>query len=424
MVKRLFAFVLLCVLWTPFCMSSAADSVSGKSPWSFRFSGFVASQLFYDTRQVVSGREGMMLFYPKPQDLDVNGEDINAVPSLNMLSISTRLAGAFTAPDVLGAKTSAYIEGDFTGSTNEGINMLRLRHAYIDLKWQHSEFLTGQFWHPMVIHEIMPGTRPLNMGAPFHPYARYVQARYSQYFGPVELLGVAAFQLDNKSFGPGGSSTEYLKHSTVPELNLQVRYQNGRLFFGAAYNLLVMRPRLLVTDALGARYKTSANVVSHAFTVFGKYEFPDYSLRLQAVRADNLGELSLLGGYIENPFDEGTKTYTYENFGCTTAWLDFGKSTGKWRPGIFLGYGINNDFGEKLPAAASVYGRGFEIENLWRVQPRISYYPAEKFGLFFEVEYTGVNYGEKQTETDGTFYYRSGSTVGNARFILSAIYTF
>lgn len=424
MMKKLFAFAMLCACLAQTGIAAPADTASGKGTWGYKFSGFVAAQLFYDTRQVVSGREDMMLFYPKPHDLDANGDDINAAPSLNMLSISTRLAAAFTAPDVFNAKTSAYVEGDFTGSTNEGINMFRLRHAYIDLKWSKSELLMGQFWHPMVIHEIMPGTRPLNMGAPFHPYARYVQARYSQHLGNVELLGVAAFQLDNKSFGPDGSSTKYLKNSTLPELNLQVRYKNERLFLGAGYNLLLITPRLSVTDSLGARYKTSTDVVSHSFTVFGKYEFPDFSLRMQAVRADNLGEISMLGGYIENPLDEVSKTYSYENFGCTTAWLDFGKSTGKWRPGIFLGYGVNNDFGEKLPAGANVYGRGFEIENLWRVQPRISYYPADKFGLFFEVEYTSVKYGEKQEDPDGTFHYESGYNVGNARFILSAIYNF
>ncbi len=422
--KKIFLFAISCALLVQISIASPTDTVSDKGHWGYKFSGFVATQLFYDTRQVESGREDMMLFYPKPHDLDANGEDINATPSLNMLSISTRLAGTFTAPDVFGAKTSAYVEGDFTGSTNEGINMLRLRHAYIDLKWKKSELLMGQFWHPMVIHEIMPGTRPLNMGAPFHPYARYVQARYSQHLANVELLGVAAFQLDNKSFGPDGSATRYLKNSAVPELNFQVRYSSGRLFLGAAYNLLVIRPRLSVTDALGERYKTSTNVVSHSFTVFGKYEFPGFSLRMQAVRADNLGETSMLGGYVENPLDETSKTYSYRNFGCTTAWLDFGKSTGKWRPGIFLGYGVNNNFGEKLPVGASVYGRGFEIENLWRVQPRISYYPAEKFGLFFEVEYTNVKYGEKQVEPDGTFYYKSGYSTGNARFILSAIYNF
>ncbi|MBO4741124.1 MAG: hypothetical protein J5605_05715, partial [Bacteroidales bacterium] len=364
MKKVLFIVVACCLLNA--VHSTEKDTVPLQKKWGYSLSGFVSPQLFYDTRQVVSGREDMMLFYPKPIQIDANGNDINATPNLNMLAISTRLALSFWAPDVLGAKTSAYIEGDFTGATDASINLLRLRHAYIDMKWRSTELLMGQYWHPMVVHEIMPGTRPLNMGAPFHPYARFVQTRLSQRIGKMELLGVAAFQLDNKSAGPDGGSTKYLKATTIPELNFQMRYRGQRLFLGAAYHLLVIKPRLSVTDSLGDVYKATATVPSHGFTVFGKYEFPHFSLRSQVVWGNNLSSISMLGGYIETPFDEASKSYSYTPFGCTTAWVDFGKSTGKWRYGIFMGYGVNNDFGKTLEQGSTVYGRGFEIESLWR----------------------------------------------------------
>ena len=403
--------------------SSEKDTVPPAKKWGYKLSGFVSPQLFYDSRQVVSGREDMMLFYPKPIQNDVNGNDLNAVPNLNMLAISTRLALSFWGPDVLGAKTSAYIEGDFTGATDASINLFRLRHGYIDMKWHSTELLMGQFWHPMVIHEVMPGTRPLNMGAPFHPYARFVQTRLSQRVGPMELLGVAAFQLDNKSAGPDGGSTKYLKATTTPELNFQLRYRGDRLFLGAAYHLLVIQPRLSVTDSAGHEFKTGTRVPSHSLTVFGKYEFPHFSLRSQVVWGNNLSAISMMGGYIESPFDETTKSYSYQPFGCTTAWVDFGMSKGKWRPGIFAGYGKNNDFGKTLENGSQVYGRGFEIESLWRVQPRIAFYPSEKIGLFFEVEYTRANYGEEDLLT-GPLCYKPGYPVSNTRIILQAIYNF
>lgn len=402
--------------------ASEKDSTSTKSkPWGYKLSGFVSPQLFLDSRQVVSGREDMMLFYPKPIERDANGTDINAGGNLNMLAISTRLALSLYGPDVLGANTSAYIEGDFTGATDASINLFRLRHAYIDMRWQSTELLMGQFWHPMVIHEVMPGTRPLNMGAPFHPYARFVQTRLSQLVGPMELLGVAAFQLDNKSAGPDGGSTKYLKATTIPELNFQLRYRGERLFLGAAYHLLVIQPRLSVTDSAGNVFKTGTKVPSHSLTVFGKYEFPHFSLRSQVVWGNNLSSISMMGGYIESPFDETTKSYSYTPFGCTTAWVDFGKSTGKWRYGIFMGYGVNNDFGKTLETGSTVYGRGFEIESMWRVQPRIAFYPREKFGLFFEVEHTNVNYGAWDVAKNE---YVPDHQVANTRFILSAIYNF
>ena len=403
--------------------SSEKDTIAPAKKWGYKLSGFVSPQLFMDSRQVVSGREDMMLFYPKPIENDVNGNDLNAGGNLNMLAISTRLALSFWGPDVLGAKTSAYIEGDFTGATDASINLFRLRHGYIDMKWRSTELLMGQYWHPMVIHEVMPGTRPLNMGAPFHPYARFVQTRLSQRIGQMELLGVAAFQLDNKSTGPDGGSTKYLKATTIPELNFQLRYRGERLFLGAAYHLLVIQPRLSVTDSAGHIFKTGTKVPSHSLTVFGKYEFPHFSLRSQVVWGNNLSSISMMGGYIESPFDEITKSYSYQPFGCTTAWVDFGMSKGKWRPGIFAGYGKNNAFGARLENGSTVYGRGFEIESLWRVQPRIAFYPSEKLGLFFEVEYTRAYYGEEDLLT-GPLCYKPGYPVSNTRFILQAVYNF
>ncbi|MBP5396310.1 MAG: hypothetical protein J6Y34_04885, partial [Bacteroidales bacterium] len=152
--------------------------IAQQTGWNYHFSGFVDPQLFMDSRQVVGAREGQLSFYPAPRLPDVNGNDLNAVPNLNMLAITTRLGLRIKAPDWGATKVSSYLEGDFTGSNEAGINMLRLRHAYISLQRERSEWLFGQYWHPLVVPEIMPGTRPLNMGIPFHPYSRYVQGRY------------------------------------------------------------------------------------------------------------------------------------------------------------------------------------------------------------------------------------------------------
>ena len=150
--------------------------------FSLDWHGFVNPHYYADSRSVVGGREDMMLFYPKPIVRDSLGNDINDGWQADMLAITARLGLTISGPDMLGAKTSAYIEGDFTGSTNATIDNLRLRHAYITLRWRRwvvddlygtpHTLIMGQYWYPMVIHEIMPMTTPLNMGAPFHCYAR------------------------------------------------------------------------------------------------------------------------------------------------------------------------------------------------------------------------------------------------------------
>lgn len=417
--------VLLCLLWgiCGFLFSQSVTSDSDTIGWKYKVSGIVDPLLYYDTRQVVGAREDELLFYPAPIVLDANGEDLNAVPNLNMLAITARLGLRVTAPDVLNAKVSAYVEGDFTGSTNAGINMFRLRHAYINMKWRRSDLLIGQFWHPMVVHEIMPNTRPLNMGVPFHPFSRFVQLRYVYRIGSFDLAATASFQLDNKFDGPSGASTDYLRNSSIPELNAQIFYRHQGLMLGMMYNYVVLRPRIVVTDALGMSYKTTTAMSSHAISLFGKYDFRGWRLGFQGIRGDNLYDQLMLGGYIESPFDEENKKYYYKPFGCVTTWVDFGRTRGLVRPGLFVGYGENTSFGKELPIDSRVYGRGFDIDYLWRVQPRIGICPVPYLSFYFEVEYTNARYGELLNE-GGKCRYTSSYNVDNYRIMLTSVFVF
>lgn len=400
----------------------AQEIQSENSGWDYQFSGFIDPQIHYDTREIVSGREEQMLFYPAPRKLDDDGNDINAVGSINMLTITARFGAKIIAPDMLGAKIFGYLEGDFTGSTNEGINMLRLRHAYINMRWQKSNLLLGQYWHPMVAHEVMPGTRPLNMGIPFHPYSRYVQARYTYYANTLELNAIASFQLDNKSTGPNGGSTEYQRNSCLPELNAQVAYRGDVLYLGAMFNYVALKPRTSLVDDYGRTHKTDVLYGSSAFSIFGKLNFEAWNLRFQAIYGNNLYEQCLLGGFIEKPLN-GEKEYEYDDFGTTTFWIDMSKNKGVCRPGLFAGWGKNNQFGDEIENGSTVYGRGFDIENLWRIQPRIGFFPNKTLNFFAEWEYTVANYGKKEQMTT-TYKYVSDYSVANSRFILAAVFNF
>ena len=400
----------------------AQDSTANKNENKVKLSfyGDINPQIYADTRKVLEGREGEMLFYPLPEVLDVNDNDINAVPQLNMVAITSRLGLRIQTPDVLGAKVTGLMEGDFTGSTGSGINMLRLRHAYMDMRWTNSELLIGQYWTPFVVHEIMPGTRPLNMGAPFHPYSRVVQARYTQYLGAIEAVGVAAFQLDNKSSGLSGGSTDYIRNSCIPDLSAMLRYNSGRLFVGVGYNLLVLQPRTTFSYNY-SDYATNTTFASHSATLFGKYEFNNYSLRMQAIVSQNMDAHLLMGGYAESPFDDASLAYTYQPFGGYTAWLDFGKSTGKWCPGVFFGYAKNTGFEKPVDDSWRFFGRGLDIDFVWRVQPRIGWYVSPNIQFFAEVEYTVAGYG---VNPDEYYRYESTNDVANTRFILAAVYKF
>ncbi|MBR6440453.1 MAG: hypothetical protein IKS44_00185, partial [Bacteroidales bacterium] len=340
--------------------------------------------------------------YPKPIVRDILGHDINDGWQADMLAITARLGLRINGPEMLGAKTSGYIEGDFTGSTNATINNLRLRHAYIDMSWEHHRLLAGQYWYAMVVHEIMPMTNPLNMGSPFHCYARQPQVRYS-YFptGNWELLAVAQWQLDNMSQGllngVPQSSTLFARHCLVPEMNAQLRYRAGGLFVGAAVNAKTIQPMVNTTDVAsnGTLY------TSWTYSFFGSLKLGGITLKAQTLLNNSLYEGCSLGGYLmlaEN---------TYRDWHFNTVWFDVERNRGHWRPGLFLGYARNLDYG--YTAYQHCFGRGHNMEYLWRVQPRLTYLTGKGLSFTGEAEYTCAGYQEP---------------VGNLRLSLSMVYAF
>ena len=374
-----------------------AGALQAQEGFTFSFHGFVNPHYYADSRSVVGGREDMMLFYPKPIVRDSLGRDINDGWQANMLAITARLNVKITGPDMLGAKTSAFVEGDFTGSTNATIDNLRLRHAYFTLDWGRHRLLAGQYWYAMVIHEIMPMTNPLNMGAPFHCYARQPQVRYEYRLGSLEAVAVAQWQLDNMSQGllngTPASSTLFARHGIMPELNAQLRYRTSRLFIGAAANLKTIQP--VVPDP--------TRTLHHSFTwsLFGSYRFDDITVKAQTLLNNSLYEGCSLGGYLM--LADGT----FRDWHFNTVWLDIERSHGHWHPGLFMGYAKNKDFGNT--DYTHCLGRGHDLAYLWRIQPRLTYTTLKDLSFVGEAEYTHAGYN---------------NPVGNLRLSLSAVYAF
>ena len=374
-----------------------------QSPFSLEWHGFVNPHYYADSRSVVGGREDMMLFYPKPIVRDSLGHDLNDGWQADMLAITARLGLTIKGPEMLGANTMAYIEGDFTGSTNATINNLRLRHAYIDMSWEHHRLLAGQYWYAMVVHEIMPMTNPLNMGSPFHCYARQPQVRYEYHLGGFEAVAVAQWQLDNMSQGllDGNPqpSTLFARHSLVPELNAQLRYRTEHLFFGAAVNAKTIQPIVQTTYTAVQPSQEKHSSISYSF--FGKATLGPVTVKAQTLLNNSLYEGCSLGGYLmlaEN---------TYRDWHFNTVWLDVERNRGHWRPGLFMGYARNLDYG--YTAYEHCFGRGHEMEYLWRVQPRLTYLTDKGLSFTGEAEYTCAGYQEP---------------VGNLRLSLSMVYAF
>lgn len=391
---------------------STNDEQNDKKPVSFRLSGFVKTDYWYDSRSVVAAREDLFLLFPRNVEPDVNGEDIYGDPVFNFSAITSRIAGTISGPDAFGAKTSGLIEADFSGVTNADINGFRLRHAYFKLDWPKLELLLGQWWHPMFGIGAVPNVISLNTGAPFQPFIRNPQVSVTYRSGKNQVLLSAIAQRDNASDGPRGTTPDYLRQSSLPNFHLQFIRNSGSTTFGAGVDYKILRPAL-VTDSL---YKTAETLGTIALLGYIRNRWDLWDVKAKAVFGQNLSEHLLMGGYAENNIDpaNGKVTYTPLNHLMTWANVVYGKTK---QAGIFLGYSKN--FGASDNVGGNYYGRGHDIDYLYRIAPSFSIISG-KVQFSSEIEYTVAAYGTP----DNMGIVQNAQPVGNVRVLLTGFYFF
>jgi len=396
-----------------------AQSETQPPAFGISFSGYVRTDLIYDTRQTVNLREGHFLIYPKPESFDKDGRDVNAAPSFHMLSIQTRLQGKISGPDAFGAMTSGLIEGEFFGMADTDINGFRLRHAYVKLNWTGTELLVGQFWHPMFITESYPDVVSFNTGAPFQPFNRSPQVRLTQGLGPLTLIATAVAQRDFTSNGPDGASSAYARNAAVPEFNLRAQYASklesgGELLMGLGGDLLTVKPRLVTT----AGYKADETLTSGAGMAYFKLRTRDVTFKAEAVYGGNLHHLTMLGGYaVRTLTDPARGLETYVSLNTASAWAEIQTNGDAVQAGLFAGYSKNLGAGTAIGGAS--YARGNNIDRLLRIAPRLIV-NSGKLRLAVEAEYTAAAYGTP----DVNGIVRGASVVADGRLLGAVTYLF
>ena len=318
--------LLLCLVLLPILMFSQDEPAFG-----IKFSGFVKTDILWDSRQTVDLREGHFLLFPKPEVPDPDGNDINAKASFNFLSIQTRLRGDIKGPDALGAKTSGAIEGEFFGMADGDINGFRLRHAYVKLNWKTTELMVGQFWHPMFITSSYPEVVSFNTGAPFLVFSRNPQIRLTQDIKGFRVIFTALSQIDFKSPGPDGPSSKYMRNAAIPSLNLNVEYslkdaESGKDFlFGIAGNFKRLIPDLQSDSG----YKTTEGINSISGIAYVKLGFKKVAFKLAGYYGQNMYDYTMVGGYVlEEITNESHALVSYRNLTTFSSWLEV-MTTGK-----------------------------------------------------------------------------------------------
>ncbi|MFZ4548909.1 MAG: hypothetical protein ACOYN4_15780 [Bacteroidales bacterium] len=432
--KHLILFFLIVASLTSFAQEKKEEPKFGIS-----FSGFVKTDIFYDTRQTVNIREGHFLLYPDNISADANGKDVNAKPSFNILSIQTRLKGAITGPDAFGAKTSGVIEADFFGNASSGlddVNGFRLRHAFVKLNWKTTELLVGQYWHPMFIAESFPGVISFNTGAPFQPFSRNPQIKFSKSFGGLKLIACVFAQRDFTNMGPeytfanntyssvSVSSSKFLRNAGVPNAHFQMQFnpKSTEHLIGIGVDYKTVLPEIYtVNSAKNKKYVSSEKLGSLSGIAFAKLKFKPLTVKVEGVYAQNASDLVMIGGYAVSQInDTATGNKNFSNMNTGSVWLDANTHGKKVQFGLFVGYTKNMGTSETVKTS-TFYARGSNIDNVYRVSPRVVFISG-KLEIAFELEHTVANYGKISANTKAEL--ADLKAVANTRALLAFTYKF
>lgn len=432
--KRLILAVL--ILTASFNVFAQEKKEEGK--FGIKFSGFVKTDAFYDTRQTVSIREGHFLLYPDNVLPDANGTDINAKPSFNILSIQSRLKASITGPDAFDAKTSGVLEADFFGNENASfsdVNGFRLRHAFVKLNWQSTELLVGQYWHPMFIAESFPGTVSFNTGAPFQPFSRNPQIRFSHSFGGLKLIGVVFSQRDFTSSGPEYSniagkyvsstiaSSKFIRNAGIPNLHFQMQYKSdsSNFFAGAGVDYKTITPEIFTVSNSGMnRYESTQTLGSLSGIGFLNLKFKPVTIKLEGVYAQNGNDMSMIGGYaVKEILDTTTGRKEFTNLNTISLWADLQTTGSTVQFGLFGGF--TNNVGSNDTLKGATYARGSNIDYVYRISPRVILI-AGKVNFALEVEHTFAMYGTANGDRKGGV--TNFKALTNTRGMLAVIYNF
>lgn len=422
MLKRLLLICSTAALVQTSIAQTTAKPADQSANWGIKFGGFIRNDIMFDSRQIVSAREGDLSLYAKDKSLDANGKDINAAPTFHMLAITSRLSGTVTGPDAFGAKTSGILEAEFFGNFDGGINEFRLRHAWAKLDWPKTQLAFGQYWHPLFVTDCYPGVIDFNTGMPFQPFNRSPQVRLTQKLdkgNKTSLILAMISERDFASAAPSGyNANDPARNSAIPNLHGQLQYKDTKFLIGGGIDFKSLRPRLS---------SATPSVVSHervnsvSFIAYTKLTGKSVVAKAEAVIGQNLTDQVMIGGYLGYQPTAAT-VETYKSTKTNSYWVDIAGTGKKTVPGIFFGYTTNS--GADAGATAA-YGRGIaisgrSIKSIYRVSPRIEFISGKfKFGT--EIEFTSAMYGTTANSgkvTGGT------SNINNTRVLFTSTFSF
>ncbi len=338
----------------------------GKEPI---FGGFIKFDTYYNTRQIVSAREGHYYLYPQP----IDEKGLNSDPLFNMANFQSRVWLKINGKKAYGAEVSGKIEADFFGTGNGLENVLRLRHAFIKLSWSKIEILFGQYWSPLFTVNVFPQVINFNTGAPFQPFARFPQVSIKWKIAEsLSVLGSATMQRDAFQEIAG---REIQQRSGIPAIHLHGAWKQGTFLFGTGGYWKALRPE-----------KGGENIYADAFTIYSKLGLSNLNIRIKYIMGNDLADHIMLGGYVKIENVE-TEIAEYYPTNLRSSWIDVEYVNNKIIFGLFAGYTENDGIDSEVSPddVHTFVARSSNILSIYRISPRIVWKRDNlKFALEFD----------------------------------------
>lgn len=370
----------LLALGSTLSLSAQTDSTADKEKIKLRFGGRVDASIFTDTHNGVEGGGGLQYRMPSRPELDQNGVNLNERGSLRFGIATTRLNLGASYNFSKKFRSSAFIEVDFLGAGGDNpLNLIRLRHAFINLEWTNSSIIIGQTSHLMQVDPITPSTVLFGSGSPINPLARPIQLRYTHQLGIVNLsAAVAMFS---------GAEGRMQSWAMTPDVALRVMVGDpNRAMIGAAGSFKSITPRMTVVADQNARMNAASGAL------FGTIRpLPFMDIRAYAIVGQDIQTLAMTGMFA--PI-QGGMGYTPST--TVSTWLDLAFALPKgFSVGLFGGYQKNLGTLDPIISSKIVTpSNELGINYFYRISPRLWYtYKKLSFGL--EYLFTQASWADK-----------------------------
>jgi hypothetical protein len=396
---------------------------------TMKIGGFLRSDFYYDTRKNSEMLDGLLDLYPMNDQIDLLGKDMNDYNLFRMSAAATRLNTKFTGPDVLKAKSSAFVEFDFTGYNGIGF---RLRHAWLKLNWQNSELLFGRFWHPMFMLDATPTVLALSTGAPFAPFNRCEQLRFTYSLNHLSFVIAASGQMDYgfpSEYSSASGTTTYLHNQIMPDFTFNPQFKNDNFVFGLSGNYKMNQPRTSFTRTnTTTKYLTTETLATYALQAYGQIKSGNLKIKGGVLYGQNMMELLMMGGFAFKDTTPSNETYSAiknMNYWGNIVYGD------KLQGSIFFGYTKNLGSVDKtILGFSKTTARGYDdtgngIDHLIRIAPCLSF-KTGRVQLSYEFEYNIAAWGKYKTGNVINDYAKITNTENctNTRSQFAAVFSF